>query len=108
MPRRIIGQCSVSDFKNIENLAVSQDVTSLEANVARLSKRQNMAVRVIYHFQQCGVPYKILLKVREVLVWEMPGQGLAFEYKLIDPHDEKTLRTLQNMQPLKGNANERR
>ncbi|MBN1190420.1 MAG: hypothetical protein JXA46_11755 [Dehalococcoidales bacterium] len=106
MPRRIIGQCSTNDFKDIEKFAISQDVKSIESNVANLSRRQNMAIRVIYHFQQCGVPYNILLKIREVLVWEMPGKGLAFEYKLTDPGDAKTAKLLQNMQPLKGNAHE--
>lgn len=99
MARRIIGQCNTADFKDIEHLVsliprggVFQD---------NLSNRQKAAVRVIYHFEQCGVPFGILLKLREVLVWEMADKGLAFEYKLLDPRDFDTAHILMTMQPRK-------
>ncbi|MDP2730281.1 MAG: hypothetical protein Q8O55_07355 [Dehalococcoidales bacterium] len=98
MSRRIIGQCNTSDFKDIEHLA---SLTEIEIYSTNLSPRQKAAVRVLSHFQSCGVPFEVLLKLREVLVWEMPDKGLAFEYKLLDARDSVTQNVLWTMQPRK-------
>ncbi len=98
MSRRIIGQCNTADFKDIEYLA---SLTEIQVYSAYLTGRQKAAVRVLAHFQSCGVPFEVLLKLREVLVWEMPDKGLAFEYKLLDARDIDTQRTLLNMAPRK-------
>lgn len=98
MGRRIIGQCSTADFKDLEHLST---LTPAEVDLTHMSSRQKAAVQVIHHFQLCGVPFKTALKVREVLIWEMPDNGLAFEYKLLDPRDTKTRDTLATMSPRK-------
>lgn len=101
MSRRIIGQCGLADFKDIEHTADlvrgGQDVRQETA----LSGRQKATVLVVHHFQSCGVPFGVLMKIREVLVWEMPDKGLAFEYKLLDRLDSKTDSILLNMAPRK-------
>jgi hypothetical protein len=101
MPRRIIGQCGLADFKDIEHtvdlVRDGQDVRQK----ANLSGRQKATVLVVHHFQACGVPFKVLFNIREVLVWEMPDKGLAFEYKLLDRNDSKTHSLLLNMAPRK-------
>ena len=101
MSRRIIGQCGLCDFKDIirtlDMVRVGQDVRQ-EAN---LTGRQKATVLVVHHFQACGVPFSVLMKLREVLVWEMPDKGLAFEYKLLDLKDSKTASILLDMKPRK-------
>jgi len=98
MARRIIGQCNTTDFKDIEHLAT---LVSLGEHIypGNMTGRQKAAVLVVHHFQSCGVPFEVLFKIREVLVWEMPDKGLAFEYKLLNPYDAGTLLTLQTMAP---------
>ena len=100
MSRRIIGQCFTLDFKYIEHLALSVSQGE-ELDLEHLTKRQQVALKVLYHFQLCGVAFDVLLKIREVLMWEMPDKGLAFEYKLLDPHDNKTREIIQTMSPRK-------
>ena len=99
MSRRIIGQCNTSDFKDIEKLAslVRYGGESPTMN----NRRQGAAVMVLRHFQLCGVSFDIALKLKEVLVWEMPNKSLAFEYKLLNPQDLNTLNILQALQPTK-------
>jgi hypothetical protein len=83
--RRIIGQCSITDFREIEKLAGHiTDAETLKFRLANLTKTQDVALSVIAHFQACRVPFSTLLKVKEVLVWEMNDKkdNLAFEYKL--------------------------
>src|SRR5487761_2504271 len=100
MSRRIIGQCTTADFKQLEHLSTLMHRGG-EVDLTNLTNRQKAAVGVLHHFQLCGVPFKVALKLREVLVWEMPDKGLAFEYKLLDPRDSKTSRILQTMVPRK-------
>lgn len=98
MARRIIGQCSTADFEDFEHLAT---LAAMGENVYQdnMKGRQKAAVLVIHHFQACGVDFKTLYKVREVLVWEMPDKGLAFEYKLLNPLDTETATLLREMKP---------
>ncbi len=96
MTRRIVGQCSTSDFKYLEHLAdVLRD--GGEIDTANLTKKQVMAVQVLHHFHNCGVKLSVLLKIREVLVWQLDGGGYAFEYKLINPRDVDTRNILRGM-----------
>jgi len=96
MTRRIVGQCSTSDFKYLEHLAdVLRD--GGEVDTANLTNRQKMAVRVLKHFMDCNVKYSVMLKIREVLVWQLYEGKYAFEYKLIDPRDTETRNILRRM-----------
>ncbi len=96
MARRIVGQCSTSDFKYLEHLAdVLRD--GGEIDTTNLTNRQIVAVRVLRQFQSCGVEFSVLLKIREVLVWQLDEGGYAFEYKLIDPRDADTRDILRSM-----------
>ena len=100
MARRIIGQCSTTDFKDLEHL-VDLVRRGEEVHMGNLSGRRKAAVMVMRHFQLCGVKFDVLMKIREVLVWEMPDKGLAFEYKLLDSRDSETSSTLLSMAPRK-------
>ncbi len=100
MGRKIIGQCNTSDFKHLEHLS-SLMLRGELIHLANLTNRQKAAVQVMHHFQLCGVPFKVLLRIYEVLVWEMPDKGLAFEYKLLDPWDQETGAILRTMSPRK-------
>lgn len=96
MARRIVGQCSTSDFKYLEHLAdVLRD--GGEIDTTNLTNRQKMAVRVLRHFMDCNVKYSVMLKIREVLIWQYDGGGYAFEYKLINPRDVDTRNILRSM-----------
>ncbi len=96
MARRIIGQCSTSDFKYLGYLAdVLRD--GGEIDTTNLTNRQKIAVRVLDYFHKCGVEFSVLLKIREVLVWQYDGGGYAFEYKLLDPRDADTRNILRGM-----------
>lgn len=103
MGRRIIGQCNTADFKDLEHL-VDLVRRGEDVHMGNLSGRQKAAVMVMRHFQLCGVHFETLMKIREVLVWEMPDKGLAFEYKLLDPRDIETRKTLWAMSPRKVNS----
>jgi len=99
MSRRIIGQCNAADFANLQVLITAAGRGD-EFSIPPLVKgKQKAAVMVLHHFQTCGVSFDILLKLREVLVWEMPDKGLAFEYKLLDPRDKATWFILDHMAP---------
>jgi hypothetical protein len=98
MSRRIIGQCFTSDFRYIEHLALSVSYGE-ELDLEHLTKRQQVALKVLYHFQLCNVSFDVLLKLREVLMWEMPDKGLAFEYVLLDRWDSKTRNIIRTMHP---------
>ncbi len=100
MSRRIIGQCNTADFRHLEHLS-SLMCRGDEIDLDYLTNRQKAAVQVLHHFQLCGVPFKVLLRIREVLVWEMPDKGLAFEYKLLTPGDTETALILKGMSPRK-------
>jgi len=102
MARRIIAQCNLADFRSIEHLR-SLIIEGQQVDLEHLTNRQKAAVQVLRHFQSCGVPFKIALKLREVLVWEMPDKGIAYEYKLLDPQDIETRKILWAMQPTKVN-----
>ncbi|MBA7638621.1 hypothetical protein ES703_46277 [subsurface metagenome] len=96
MARRIIGQCSTSDFKYLEYLSdILRD--GGEIDTANLTNRQKVAVRVLKHFMDCNVKYSVMLKIREVLLWEIYEGKYAFEYKLINPRDTETRNTLRGM-----------
>jgi len=98
MQRKIIGQCNFSDFKHLEHLA-SVIRSGEQVDLTNLTRRQQVAVQVMRHFQLCGTPTKVLFKLREVLVWEMPDKGLAFEYKLLSLGDRETADILKHMAP---------
>jgi len=100
MSRRIIGQCSITDFREIEKLAGHiTDAETLKFRLSALTKTQNVAISVIAHFQACHVPFSVLFKVKEVLVWEMNDgkDDLAFEYKLLNPKDRETAQIIMVM-----------
>ena len=103
MGRRIMGQCNTADFKDLEHLSTLMH-RGEEVDLTNLSSRQKAAVMVLHHFQSCSVPFEVALKIREVLVWEMPDKGLAFEYKLLDPADTATQKVLWTMAPRKVNS----
>ncbi len=103
MGRRIIGQCNTTDFKDLEHL-VDLVRRGEKVHMGNLSGRQKAAVMVMRHFQLCGVRFEVLMKIREVLVWEMLDKGLAFEYKLLDPRDIETKQLLWTMTPRKVNS----
>ena len=100
MASRIIGQCSTADFKYLEHLS---DILSRggEIDTTNLTNRQKIAVRVLLHFQKCNVEFSVLLKIREVLVWESEGKGIFLEYKLINPNDTETRKILRGMKKVK-------
>ena len=106
MARRIIGQCNTSDFKELEHLSVVMH-RGEKVDLTNLSNRQKAAVQVLRHFQLNDVPFKVALKLREVLIWEMPDKGLAFEYKLLKPGDAQTREVLQTMAPRKVTSHDR-
>jgi len=93
--RRIVGQCNTADFRHLEHLA---DVLAYggEIDTSNLSNKQKMAVLVLRHFQKSNVPFKVLLKLREIIVWDL-NPGIGFEYKLLDPRDKETHDILKNM-----------
>ncbi len=96
MARRIVGQCSTSDFKYLEHLAdVLED--GGEIDTTNLTNKQKVAVRVLHYFMECNVKASVLFKIREVLIWQYDGGGYAFEYKLIDPRDADTRSILRGM-----------
>ncbi len=103
MSRKIIGQCNTADFKDLEHLSTLIHRGG-QVDLTNLTNRQKTAVLVLRHLQLCGRPFKVALKVREVLVWEMPDGGLAFEYKLLDPRDDQTRDALRTMAPRKVNS----
>lgn len=70
-------------------------------DMGSLSNTQKAAVQVLRHLQSCSVPFKVALKLREVLIWEMRDESLAFEYKLLDPRDLETQKILWAMTPTK-------
>lgn len=100
--RRVIGQCGLADFKRLEHL-VGMMERGDEVDLTNLTNRQKMAFHVLGYFQHCGVPFKVLLKIREVLVWEMEDKGHAFEYKLLHPADMETFRILRMMKKRERN-----
>lgn len=105
--RRIIGQCNTADFNDLEHLAILVRRGG-EMSPDNLNGRQKVAIIVLRHFQLCGIPFEVLLKLREVLVWEMPDKSLTFEFKLLNQHDVKTLDTLRTMRPTSLIKQERR
>ena len=98
MSRKIIGQCNIADFRQLQHLSVLMN-RGEEIDLSNLTNREKVAVNVVRHFRNCGVPFKVLLRIREVLVWEMPDKGLAFEYKLLVRGDKETHAILRAMTP---------
>lgn len=98
---RIIGQCSLTDFRYLEHLS-GIIARGEEVDLTNLTNNQKMAVKVLHHFNECGIPFKILLKIREVLIWGMDNKETAFEYKILQKGDRETLGILRSMRPLKG------
>lgn len=86
--RRTMGQCNTADFRYLEHLS-SIIARGGEIDTSNLTSTQRMAVLVLRHFQENDVPFNVLLKIREVLIWDM-NPGTAFEYKLLDPRDKET------------------
>jgi len=105
MSRRIIGQCNTADFKDLEHLAEwSRSGHHIDLHAVN-SRRQNAALMVLRHFQLCGVGFDVVLKLREVLVWETENKNLIFEYKLMNPRDVATWRILWAMKPTQVSNN---
>jgi len=101
MNRRIIGQCSTSDFIYLEHLSDAMS-RGIEPDLTHLTSRQKIAVIVLRHFQQCGVDFKVLLKIKEVLAWEYDNKKIAFEYKLLDLKGKMdTYLIISKMAPIK-------
>lgn len=95
MPKRIIGQCHNADFYHLAHLSGLMEKGE-EVYLDNLTKKEKVAVRVIDHFLKHDVPLKLLLKIKEVLVWDMGDDTAGFEFKLMDPTDMKTARLLRS------------
>jgi len=95
MPRRIIGQCNTADFRTLEHLS-DLIARGEEVDLTNLTNRQKAAVRVLAHFNLCKVPFKVLLKIKEVLIWDA-DPGTILEYKLLNPRDRETRDILRTM-----------
>lgn len=95
MSKRIFGQCNTADFHYLEHLS---DVIARgdEIDLTNLSKKQKMAVLVLHKFQEQNVPFKVLLKLKEVIIWDL-DPGTVFEYRLLDPRDEDTRKVIKDM-----------
>ena len=89
MSRRIIGQCATSNCRELEHLSTLL-ARGEEVDLTNLTNSQKMAVVVLQHFQKHEVPFEVLLKIREVLIWKYDNGGFAFEYKLLYRGDTKT------------------
>jgi len=94
MSVRIIGQCHKSDFVDLAHISDLLE-RGEEVDLTNLTNKQKVAVRVIDHFMKHDIPFKILAKIKEILVWEMEDGGAAFEYKMMDPRDIETARLLR-------------
>jgi len=85
MVRRIIAQCSQTDFKNLEHLSelLARDE---EVYLDNLSKTQRAAIWVLKESQRKGLPFKLLRVLREVLIWGEGVKIIGFEFKFFrDP-----------------------
>jgi hypothetical protein len=93
MVRRIIGQCSYTDFASIEHLAsVIDNPEQLDGTT--LSKSQRLAFRFIYQTQARGISWKLLLEVvQEVLFWGTEEGDIS--------HIEVKLKRRANVEKLK-------
>lgn len=96
MPRRIVGQCNTVDFRHLEHLADAM-ARGIDPDLTNLTKRQQLAVGVLGYFQRCDIKFDVLLKVKEVLCWDLGAGQNAYEFKLIDPKDQETRNILNNM-----------
>jgi hypothetical protein len=102
MARRIIGQCSITDFKSLDELSLHVDTSGKTPIMfpRELTGKEKLALKVASVFIDCGVSTRVLQKVKEVLVWEeTPGKGILFEYKLLDPKDIETFKIIRDMKP---------
>jgi hypothetical protein len=103
MSRRIIGQCGITDFKSLDELAIRVDPTGKTPFKfpRELTKKEKLALQVASHFIECGVSTRLLQKIKEVLIWEVVGDKnhFLFEYKLLDPKDKETALILMEMHP---------
>jgi hypothetical protein len=104
--RRIIGQCNIADFKDLDALAIQVDTSGKNAFMLprELTKKEKNALRVAGWFMQCGVSTRVLQKIKEVLIWDeydnITGKhNTLFEYKLLDPKDYETARIIMDMKP---------
>jgi hypothetical protein len=95
MPRRIMGQCYRSDFDDLMHIADLLD-KGQEVDLANLTNREKIAVRVLEHFKEHGIPGKTVFKLKEVLLWDMGNGFAAFEFKLLDKFDVETARLIRN------------
>jgi hypothetical protein len=107
MSRRIIGQCSITDFKSLDELALKVDSSGKTPIMLprELTKKETLALGVAAYFIDCGVSTRVLQKIKEVLIWEQddplfPGKkNLQYEFKLLDPKDRETALILMGMHP---------
>jgi len=94
--RHIVGQCNTSDFVLLDHL-VNFIQRGEEVDLTNLTNRQKMAVHVLHYFNKNEVPFSVLLKIREVLIWKLDDGHMAFEFKLLHQGDTKTRDILRNM-----------
>lgn len=89
--RRIIGQCSIADFRLIERLTgIASTGQQLDL---QLTRSQSIALGIVRHFREHNLSFDVCLKLKEVLVWKddrSPEGEVQFEFKLLDPHDRET------------------
>ena len=108
--RRIIGQCSIADFRLIERLA---DIASTGQQLdLQFTKSQSIALRIVRHFREHNLSFDVCLNLKEVLIWKddrSPEGEIQFEFKLLDPHDRKTRVLIQEAcADIEGDFRERR
>ena len=92
--RRIIGSCNKADLKDVMHLTGWIE-EGREIDRENLTKRQNLAVKVIYVLINRGTPLTVLDNVKEVLLWELDDGKQMIEYKLIDPRKLETREILR-------------
>lgn len=93
--KHVIGQCNTADFRYLEHLSTII-ARGEEVDLSNLSNKQKMAVLVLKHFNDNEVSFNVLLKIREVIIWDL-NPGKAFEYKLLDPRDKEIRSVLRSM-----------
>ena len=98
MAKRIIGQCRYSDFIDVITVAVeAKTLEEIESFSNNLTSRQQVAMRIIYEFQQRNIPLRLLPAIREVLVWDTwGGRGAQYKYNR-NPDKQELVKELQRM-----------
>lgn len=89
MPRRIIGQCSASDFRRIEEIVDTYTAEQFQGVIKGFSKTETIALNIINQFRESGIPYKYLRTVREVLIWGEGDKVIGAEFKFFNKPEFK-------------------